>query len=97
MTARVRYGAAARRDLAGIHEWTVEAFGEAQADAYVRQIDEVLRRVTTTPALARDASRLRPDLFKSVAGSHVAYFRYQGVDLLVVRILHGRMDPERWL
>lgn len=97
MTRRVRYSARARRDLAEIHAWTLQHFGSSQADTYIRQIIDTLRRAAETPVLARDASSIRAGLMKTGAGSHVAFFRLTEHDLNVVRVLHGRMDPARWL
>jgi toxin ParE1/3/4 len=95
-TLKVLYSAAARKDLAGIHAWTVNQFGRQQADVYLDQFDQILARVAAFPSLARDAGYW-PGLLKVVSGSHVVYFRRTGAAIRVIRVLHGRMDPERWL
>jgi toxin ParE1/3/4 len=56
-----------------------------------------MQLIAHNPGLARSAAFVHPDLLKTVAGSHVAYFRNTGDSLLVTRILHGKMDPEKWL
>lgn len=94
---RLVYTRLALRDLANIHAWSVAQFGDDQADLYLHQIDATLVRAAKAPRLLRDASSVRPGLMKILAGSHVAYILLAPDSLQVVRILHGRMDPERWV
>lgn len=94
---RLVYSRLALRDLANIHAWSVAQFGDDQADLYLHQIDDTLERAAKAPGLLRDASAVRPGLMKILTGSHVAYVLLAPETLQVVRILHGRMDPERWV
>lgn len=94
---RLVYTRLALRDLASIHAWSVTQFGDDQADLYLHQIDATLERASRAPGLLRDASSVRPGLMKILTGSHVAYIVLAPDSLRVVRILHGRMDPERWV
>lgn len=54
-------------------------------------------RISENPGLARDASDLRTGLLKTFAGSHTVYFQLKDRDIKVLRLLHGKMDPERWI
>ena len=92
---RLVYTRLALRDLANIHAWSAAQFSDDQADLYLHQIDATLERAAKAPGLLRDASSVRPGLMKILAGSHVAYILLTPDSLKVVRILHGRMDPER--
>lgn len=94
---RLVYSRLALRDLASIHDWSVAQFGDDQADLYLHQIGATLDRAAKASGLLRDASSVRPDLMKFLTGSHVAYVLLAPETLQVVRILHGRMDPERWV
>ena len=94
---RLVYSRLALRDLANIHDWSVAQFGDDQADLYLHQIGATLDRAAKAPGLLRDASSVRPGLMKILTGSHVAYALFAPDTLQVVRILHGRMDPERWV
>ena len=94
---RVRYSAAARKDLIAIKVWTKQAFGSAQAASYVRQIETAMQFIAQNPGLARSAATVSPGILKTVAGSHIAYFRKANDSLLVMRVLHGKMDSMKWL
>lgn len=94
---RIRYSAAARRDLAEAKAWSVRAFGKAQTLRYFAELRDVLERSRQNPGLARDESRLGQGLWSILAGSHVVFYRVNAESIDVVRILHGRMDPERHL
>lgn len=49
------------------------------------------------PGRLRDASDVRPGLMKLAVGSYMALLRLDVNELRVIRILHGRVDPERWV
>jgi toxin ParE1/3/4 len=87
----------ARKDILAIKSWTTRSFGPIQAVAYVRQIKAAMLLISENPGLARDASDLRRGLFKTLAGSHTMYFHIRDGNIDVLRVLHGKMDPERWI
>ena len=91
------YSPLAKRDLAGIHAWSVRELGAGQAEAYVRLIDTTLGRAAEVPGILRDASEVRSGLLKLNTGSHISFVRLIEGELSVIRILHGRMDPDRWM
>jgi len=94
---RLLYTPLAKRDIATIHAWSVRQFGAGQADHYVRLINTTLKHAAEVPGILRDASDVRAGLHKLHTGSHVSFVRLGEDELRVVRILHGRMDPERWV
>lgn len=94
---KLTYTRLALQDLARIHAWSVEHFGDDQAEHYLREIEAKLEKAAAAPSLFRDASFLRPGLVKLRTGSHLAYVMLSPGRLQVVRILHARMDPERWV
>ncbi|WP_245435940.1 type II toxin-antitoxin system RelE/ParE family toxin [Mesorhizobium tamadayense] len=49
------------------------------------------------PAIARNASDVRPGLLKYAVGSHVLYLRTTEQSIDIVRILHQQMDYPRHL
>ena len=97
MKLRVKYSAAARKDIVAIKKWTFQNFGSAQAKNYVRQIERVMILIAENPGLAKDASEINPGLSRTLAGSHIVCFRIADEGVNVVRVLHARMDPLRWI
>ncbi|EKE70542.1 type II toxin-antitoxin system RelE/ParE family toxin [Oceanibaculum indicum] len=83
----------ARRDLADIWRFTNGRWGEAQADAYVRQIAECCQRLSEGALIGSDVSAIRPGYWKLRVGSHVLFYTKPAEQRLeLVRILHQRMD-----
>jgi toxin ParE1/3/4 len=85
----------ADRQLQEIWRYSRDRWGAARADAYLAVIDDALKDAITLPALLRARPELGEEIVARKAGSHVAYGVLQGEVLLVVAILHGRMDPKR--
>ncbi|MFN3459944.1 MAG: type II toxin-antitoxin system RelE/ParE family toxin [Oceanibaculum sp.] len=73
--------------------FTNERWGEAQANAYVRQIAECCQRLSEGALVGADAASIRPGYWKFRVGSHVLFYRMPAAHRLeLVRILHQRMD-----
>ncbi len=85
----------AHRDLGGIWEFTASTWGIDQAEQYIRKIWDAMQVVAEDPRRGRTCDEVRPGYSKYVIGSHVHFFRLQGADVVVMRILHGRMDFDR--
>ena len=75
----------------GQAEW-----GDDPADACATAIRAALERLARFPRIGHE----RPDLFPGARGSvvrrHLIVYRRQDANVEVVRILHVRMDAERW-
>ena len=87
----------ARADLQDIWNYTVERWGWAQAERYMREIQETVALLASSPGLGRSCDEIRAGYFKFPAGTHVIYFRRRNSKTEIVRILHQRMDVERHL
>ncbi|MDX3927326.1 MAG: type II toxin-antitoxin system RelE/ParE family toxin [Shinella sp.] len=98
----------AERDLAEIARYTVTAFGVDQARRYAALIERAFDMPAENPAhiLSRARDELRPAVrsfhlsraaAKRHAASHLVYFQHAGADVLVLRVLHERMEPIRRL
>jgi toxin ParE1/3/4 len=58
-------------------------------------IDSIARRVSwlaSNPYIGRSRNDLRAGVRSFVAGNYVIFYRVQGQDVAVLRILHGRRD-----
>lgn len=83
---------AARADLDGIWEYTVQQWGLDQAEFYVGKIRAAVELLAHNPRRGRTCSEIRVGYFKYVVGSHVIFYRPLDRGIVVMRILHGRMD-----
>jgi toxin ParE1/3/4 len=47
------------------------------------------------PSLGRACDDIRPGYRRYAEGSHIIFYREVRSDIEIVRVLHGRMDPDR--
>ena len=92
--ATFRFSNRALADLDSIAAYTIETWDAAQASRYIAQLQTACQRLTDIPALGRRCEHIRPGLWRKEVVSHVLFFRREGDDILVCRILHYRMLPE---
>ena len=85
------------RDLGEIYAYTFRQFGEAQADAYFSALEDCLIRLAESPRLGRAIDHIRVGYRRFEHRSHVIFYRETERGVLVVRVLHERMDPDRHL
>lgn len=86
----------AEADLEGIWLYTLRNWSMEQADSYHRDLVAALEGLATGRKLGRNVD-VRPGYLKYSVGAHVVYFREVGAGIVVVRVLHGRMDVRRHL
>ncbi|PAT34521.1 plasmid stabilization protein ParE [Vandammella animalimorsus] len=85
-------------DLASIWEYSANQWGIAQAERYVRLIDQACQALGAGRLQGQSAEAIRSGYHKYVIGQHLLFYRHQGSNpLLIVRILHQRMDAARHL
>ncbi|HRO24668.1 MAG TPA: type II toxin-antitoxin system RelE/ParE family toxin [Promineifilum sp.] len=87
----------AERDILDIYLFTLEHFGPAQADKYTSDLFARFSAIATQPTLGRDFGDIHPDARRLNQGSHAIYYRPDADGILILRILHQRMDPARHL
>ncbi|MFA6218444.1 MAG: type II toxin-antitoxin system RelE/ParE family toxin [Erythrobacter sp.] len=84
-------------DLAEIADFTIAEFGIAQARRYRDQFQACFDSLADNPLLGRSADDLAPGLRRVRQQAHVVFYRVTDRDLLIVRVLHQRMDFEQYL
>lgn len=89
--AEVRLTDAAKADLDEIFDYSVDAWGEAQARRYAQEIASVLAKLAERPQTGRVHRASDPDLRLRVIRSHVAYYRVKPYGIRILRVLHERM------
>ena len=87
----------AQADLDDIWDYTVEQWGVRRAEIYARLIMAAVDAVAADPHVGRACDDVRPGYRKYPVGSHVLFYRVVDEEIVVVRILHRRMDVERRL
>ena len=71
---------------------TFERWGVAQADAYVDLLYDRMRLLFEQPYLGRVCDELRRGYRRILTGSHIVFYRVDGETIVIVRVLHEKMD-----
>lgn len=89
---------AAQTDLEQIWDYSYENWGLDQAEAYLRELQRALERVSANPQIGWACDEIRPGYRKLAAASHTLFYRVTAEGVTdVVRVLHQRMDVDRHL
>lgn len=95
--AAFRFSRRAETDLLSIGDYTLRTWGKAQAARYINELELCCQTLADNPALGRPCDDIRPGLRRLEHRKHVIFYRQQHGGILVSRILHERMLPDRHL
>jgi toxin ParE1/3/4 len=93
--ARFHFSRRAEADLFNIGLYTFRTWGEIQTDRYIRQLEDCCQLLAENPALGRPCDEIRPGLRCMKQGKHVVFYREKRGGILICRILHQSMLPEK--
>ena len=95
--AEYRLTPAAERDLEDIWLYTLEQWGSAQADHYVDTLVAAFVELARSPKMASACDHIRTGYRRRGVERHMVYLRITDYGIVIVRILHDRMDAPRHL
>ena len=95
--ASFRFSRLAEADLINIGEYTTRTWGEEQAARYLDKLEACCRGLAENPNLGLKSDDVHPGLLRMKQGKHVLFFRREAAGILISRILHERMLPEKQL
>lgn len=81
--------------MLAIGAYTLRTWGEAQAIRYLNELEACCRQLANNPTSGRSCNDVRAGLYRLEQGKHVIFFRRESGGILVSRILHERMLPQR--
>jgi toxin ParE1/3/4 len=93
--AAFRFSRRAEADLLSIGDYTLRTWGRAQAARYIGALEVCCQMLADNPALGRLCDDVRHGLRRLEHGKHVVFYRQERGGVLVSRILHQRMLPDR--
>jgi toxin ParE1/3/4 len=85
----------AELDLLNVGAYTLRTWGKDQTIRYLDGLEACCQELADNPASGRACDHIRPGLRRMEQGKHVVFFRREGRGIIVSRILHDRMLPER--
>lgn len=83
----------AQDDLAGIWDFSCRSWGHEHADLYIDLLVLRFAWLTENRGLWKSRPEIAEDLYSYPEKSHVIYFVESTDFVVIVRVLHGRMDP----
>jgi toxin ParE1/3/4 len=83
---------AAIRDLDGIWDYTFDTWGPAQAERYVRMIQDTVTGLGDGTQRSRSAEHIRAGYRRALMGMYVLFFKESADTIQIVRILQQQMD-----
>jgi len=93
--AAFRFSRRAEADLLSIGTYTLRTWGQDQTIRYIEDLETCCRMLADSPILGRPCDDVRPGLRRMECGRHVVFYREDAGGILISRVLHERMLPER--
>jgi toxin ParE1/3/4 len=87
----------ADEDVISIYVYGARRFGLEQADEYHAGLIRTFQFLLEHPYAARERTDLKPPVRLHSYGSHLIVYRIMMDHVLIVRVLHGRSDWQRYL
>lgn len=87
----------AEQDLLDIYLYSHETFGEEQADKYLSGLENAFQMISCSPRIGRERTDIDPLVRCIEHGKPVIFYDLYEEHVLIVRVLHGRMDVKRHL
>jgi toxin ParE1/3/4 len=85
----------AESDFLNIGDYTLRTWGPGQTVRYLSAIRACCQRLAEHPSIGRPCDELGAGLRRVEQGKHVVFYREIEDGILVARILHRSMLPER--
>ncbi|HEX9198927.1 MAG TPA: type II toxin-antitoxin system RelE/ParE family toxin [Acidobacteriaceae bacterium] len=85
----------ARTDYAEILLYTIDAWGEEQAERYLALLLDGFDLLAQNPGIGRPCNRLAPRLRRFEQGKHVIFYKPDRNGIIVSRVLHQSRLPAR--
>lgn len=90
-----KFSTEAKADLKAITTYTTHQFGKAQSVRYLDGLKAKLALIDEFPRIGTARPELGEQLYSTVYQSHTIFYQRQQDLILIVRILHSRMDHTR--
>ena len=83
----------AAQDFAAIFEYTLLNFGEKQAEKYLAQLEDIFNLLVASPKIGMECGEYIAGIRRHYHQNHAIYYFEQSQRVLIVRILHKKMEP----
>ena len=87
----------AENDLKDIYKYTYHQHGEKQADKYIDALQKKFQSLSKNPLLCRKRKEFNPPVRIHRHKKHLIIYTREQKNILIVRILHERMNLDNHL
>ncbi len=94
---RLEFAEIARSDLKSIRRYSQRTWGLERTVQYIAALRDTMKGLVAGTVVSRERDDLRPGLHMATSGRHCVFFEADRSRILVVRVLHDRMDYGRHL
>ena len=88
---------AAKTDLKDIYQYGLRQWGQTRSESYLESIKQQIWTLTEQPLIGVDRSELLSGARSLPIESHTLFYRVTLDTVEIIRVLHGRQDPQRHL
>ena len=85
----------AKASLKAIGRYTELRWGKAQRNRYLHALDKQFHALAKSPLKGRTRDDVAPGLRSFLEGSHIIFYVPRRKDIVIIDVLHQRMDPLR--
>jgi toxin ParE1/3/4 len=89
---RLNLSKAAQRDIDAMHAYGIANFGKPVADAYSKQLLDLLDLLQDNPRMGRERSEFNSELRTLRYRSHLIFYKLNQRGIRIHRILHGSQN-----
>ena len=83
---------AAKSDLLEIWNYTIEKWGEKQAEKYLLDIEKKLEQLAANPELGKQRPEINLSYYSFPVKKHIIFYLQSGNHVDIIGILHEKMD-----
>ena len=94
---RLEFTEIARADLKSIRRYSQRTWGLQRTTQYMAALRDAMKGLVAGTVVSRNRDDLRPGLQMATSGRYCVFFEADPSRILVVRVLHDRMDYQRHL
>jgi toxin ParE1/3/4 len=83
---------AAKEDIDGIGVYSTVTWGEEQSDLYLKKVFAKFDKIVAKPALGRFYDHVRGGYRRVKVERHLIFYKITDQEIVIVRILHEKLD-----
>ena len=87
----------AKADLGDIYQYGLRQWGQARSASYLDTLNGKFWALTEQPLIGAERPELLAGIRSLPIESHVLFYRVTDSTVDIIRVLHGRQDPARYI